>query len=149
MNTSHFLKIVLGQVAQPNGLKEILLPALLAVVNANRDISLLADSAAEATSLIPSSQMSESITQIVKLASRKLLGGHIVLEPQDLGDLHLNAHFATNILEELVLGAVDQFRFLNRAMVEPENNVAVVAIVGEIRSGDGHGFIGVGGEDGE
>lgn len=149
MNTSHSLKVVLGQILEANRLKKVLLPALLTIVNADRDISLLADCAAEATGLITSGQVGKRVAQIVKLAAGKLLCRHIILEPKNLGDLHLDAHLATNIFEELVLGAVDQFSLVNGPVVEPENNVAVLAIVGELWASDGYGLIRVGVKDGK
>ena len=48
-----------------------------------------------------------------------------------------------------MLGGVDLVRLLDGAVVQPEDDVAVVAIVGEVRAGDGDGLVGVGGEDGE
>lgn len=44
---------------------------------------------------------------------------------------------------------VDELRFRNRSVVQPEDNVAVLAIIDEIGAGDGDWFVGVGREDGE
>lgn len=73
----------------------------------------------------------------------------MVLEPQDLGDFHLNAHLASNILEQLVISGIDLFCLLDRTVVQPENDVAVVAIVGEIGAGNGNRLVGIVGEDGQ
>lgn len=149
MNTPHLLEVVFGQVTQANSLKEVFLPTLFTVVNTDGNVSLLTDGATKASGLIASSQVRKGIAQIVKLATGKLLSGHVVLEPKNLGDFHFNAHLATDIFKKLVLGAVDQFRLLNGAVVEPQDNVAVVAIVGKVRTGDGYRLIGVGRENGE
>jgi hypothetical protein len=44
-------------------------------------------------------------------------------------------------------GGVDFFGFGERSMVQPENNVAVVAIISEVRVGNRNGFVGVRGEN--
>lgn len=48
-----------------------------------------------------------------------------------------------------MLGSVDLLRLLDWPMIQPQDDVAVVAIIGKVRARDGHGFIGVIGEDGE
>lgn len=67
----------------------------------------------------------------------------MVLEPEDLGHLHLDAHLSANVLEELVVGVVDLFGLFDGSMVEPQDDVAVVAIVGEVRSGNGQRLVSV------
>lgn len=128
---------------------KVLLPALDTAVHADGDVALLTDGAAEAAGLVASGQVGEGIRQVVKLAAGKEIGGHVVLEPEDLGDLHFDAHLAADVLEQLVLGGVDLFRLLDRAVVKPQDNVAIVAIVGEIGAGDGDGLVGVVGKDGQ
>src|SRR2546430_13960050 len=97
VNPTHSLEVVLCEVSQADRLIEILLPALNTTVNADRNIALLAHSATEAPRLIASRQMRQRISQIVKLATVKQLGRHVVLQPEHLWDFHLNAHLTTNI----------------------------------------------------
>lgn len=147
MNATHPLKVILGKIAQTDGLEEILLPALLASVDTHRDVSLLADGAAEAPGLVPSGQVGERIGQVVELAAIEQLGGHVVLEPQGLGDLHLDAHLTAHVLEQLVLCAVDLLRLLDGAMIEPEDDIAIAAIVLEVWASDWDRLICVGREN--
>jgi hypothetical protein len=46
-----------------------------------------------------------------------------------------------------MLSIVDLLRLLNWPVVQPENDVAVIAIVGEVWTSYGYGLIGVGGEN--
>ncbi len=147
VNASHALEIILDEISEANLVVKIFLPALDAAINADGNVALLANGAAEAARLVAGSQVSKGIRQIVKLAAGKEIGRHVVLEPEDLGDLHLDAHLAANVLEQLVVGGVDLFRLLDRAVVKPQDNVAVVAIVGEVGAGDGNGLVGVAGKD--
>lgn len=147
IDATHPPEIVLGQVAKTNGLKKVFLPALLAAVDTNGHIALLADGAAEAARLVARGQVSKGITQVVELAAREELRRHVVLEPEDLGDLHLNAHLAADIFEELMLGGIDFLRLLDGTMIQPENDVAVVSIVRKVRPGNGLGLVSVLGED--
>ena len=128
---------------------KVLLPALDAAVDADGDIALLTDNAAVAASLVAGGQVCESISKIIKLGALKGLGRHVVLEPEHLGHLHLDAHLAANVLEELVLGVVDLFSLFNRSMVEPQNDVPVVAIIGKVGPCNRQRLIGIMGENSE
>jgi hypothetical protein len=143
------LEVVLGKVVKTNLMVEVLLPTLDATVDTHRDIALLANNTAVATSLVASSQVCKSIGKIIELGTCEQLRRHVVLEPENLGHLHFNAHLSTNILEKLVLGVVDLFGLFNRSVIEPENDVPVIAIVCEVWAGDGEWFVGVVGEDSE
>jgi hypothetical protein len=147
VDASHALEIVFDKITEANIVVEILLPALDTTINTNGNVTLLADGAAEAAGLVASSNVSEGISQIVEFAASKELGRHVVLEPENLGDLHLDAHLAADVLEELMVGGVDLFRLLDGAVVEPQNNVAVVAIVVKVRACNGNGLVGVSGKD--
>src|SRR5687768_17301762 len=107
VHATHALEVVLDQVAETNLLVKVLLPTLDTAINTNRDETLLTNGATEAPSLVASRQMGQSIRQIVKLALVPQLRRHVVLEPESLGDLHLDAHLATDVLEQLVTGRVD------------------------------------------
>jgi hypothetical protein len=149
IDTTHLLEIVLGKVAEANIMVEIFLPALDTTINAYRDIALLANNTAVATSFVASGQVCESICKIVELGTLEQLGRHVVLEPEDLGHLHLDAHLSADILEELVLGIVDLLGLFNGPVVEPQNDVAVVTVVCEVRSGNRERLVGVVSEDGQ
>lgn len=90
--------------------------------------------------------MSQCIRQIVKLALIKKFLGHVVLQPQDLGDLHLNGHLPANIAEEVVVSGIDQVGFLDGTVIQPQNDIAVSVEVG---AGHGDGLVGVGREYGQ
>jgi hypothetical protein len=149
VDTAHLLEVILGKVTETNVMVEVFLPTLDAAVDANRDVALLANNTAVAASLVASSQVSESICKIVELGTLKHLWGHMVLEPEDFGHLHLDAHLSTNVLEELVVGVVDLFGLFDRSVVEPQDDIAVVAIICEVRSGDRKGLVSVVSEDGK
>lgn len=143
VDTTHTLEIILSQVSQPNCLKKVLLPPLLTPINTYGNISLLTNSATKAPRLIPRSKMRQRIPQVIKLALPPQLLRHVVLQPKSLWNLHFNTHLATNIFEQLVLSRIDFLCLLHRTVVQPENNVAVITIVGEVRPRDGYGFVGV------
>ena len=143
------LKVVLHQVLESNLPVEILLPPLDAPVDANGHVPLLAHRTTEAPRLPARSKVRQRIREIVELAPRKQLRRHIPLQPQHLGHLHLNVHGTPDIAEEVVPRGVDLFRLLLRAVVKPEYDVAVGAVVGEVRASDGDGLVGVVGEDAE
>lgn len=73
----------------------------------------------------------------------------MVLEPEDFGHLHLDAHLSTNVLEELVVGVVNLFGLFDRSVVEPQDDVTVVSIVCKVRSGDRKWLVSVVSEDGK
>jgi hypothetical protein len=149
IDTTHLFKIVLGKVAEANIMVEIFLPALDTAINAYRYKALLANNTAVATSLVACGQVCESICKIIELGTLKQLGRHVVLEPEDLGHLHLDAHLSADVLEELVLGVVDLFGLFNGPVVEPQNDVAVVTIVCEVGSGNGERLVSVVSEYGQ
>lgn len=93
--------------------------------------------------------MGQSIGQVVELASGEQIGGHVVLQPQNLGNLHFDAHGATNIAQEVVTGGIDLVSLLDGSVVEPQNDVAIVAIVREVWAGDGYWLVGIVSENGE
>lgn len=69
----------------------------------------------------------------------------MILQPQDLRNLHLQGHRITNIAQHLVLSGVDQVRFLCSAVVQPQDDIAIGV---EVWTGDGDRAVGFG-EDGE
>lgn len=73
----------------------------------------------------------------------------MVLEPEDFGHLHLDAHLSTNVLEELVVGVVDLLGLGDRPVIEPQDYIPVITIVCEVRSSDGKWLVCVVCEDGE
>jgi hypothetical protein len=44
---------------------------------------------------------------------------------------------------------IDPLGFLNWSMIKPENNIAIISIIGEAGAGDWHWFIGIVGKDRE
>lgn len=148
VDTAHALEVVLAQVLQANFLEEILLPALDTTIDTHWDVALLADHRAEAASVVASGQVGESIGQVVELALLKELRRHVVLQPQDLGHFHLNAHLSTDVAEQVVVGGVDLLGLLDWPVVEPEDDIAVVAVcVIELWACDRDGLVGVLAED--
>jgi hypothetical protein len=142
--------VVFDQVLKTNVLEEVLLPTLLAAVYANRDVALLANGRTETAGILASGHLGQSIAQVVEVALCEELRGHVVLQPQDLGHLHLNAHRAADIAEEVVLGSVDLLGLLDGAVVEPQDDVAVVAVcVVEFGACDALGLAGLFVEDGQ
>lgn len=79
MNATHALEVVFGQITQTNGLEEVLLPALLAPINTNGNVALLADGTAKAACLVAGSYMGQGISKIIEFAAVEKLLGHIVL----------------------------------------------------------------------
>lgn len=90
--------------------------------------------------------MGQSIGQVVKLASLEQLGGHVVLEPENLGHFHLDAHSTSNVPQQVVTGVIDLLSLLHGAVVKPQDDIAIVAIVLEVRTGDRNRLISVMGE---
>lgn len=119
VHTAHAPKVVFSKIFQSDILKEIFLPALLTSIHTNGNIALLADSAAKASVLIARGQVRQRISQIIELAAVEQLLGHIVLEPQHLGNLHLDAHLAAYVAEQVVARGIDLVRLLDRTMVQP------------------------------
>lgn len=147
VDATHALKVILHQIAETDRLVKVFLPALDASVDTNGDKALLADGAAVASGIIASRHVCEGIGQIVKLALIKQLRWHVVLEPEDLRDLHLNAHCAADIAEQVVLCSIDLLRLLNRTVVEPENHIASIAVVFKIGTSDCDWLVGDIGKD--
>lgn len=141
IHTSHAPEVVLGQVAEADLLEEVLLPTLGTSIDAHGDVALLADGAAEAPRLATGGDVGQGICQVVEFATVEQLLRHVVLQPESFGDLHLDAHFTTDIAKEVVAGSINLLSLLNRAMVQPQNNVAVVAVVLEVRACDGNGLV--------
>jgi len=146
IDPSQALEVVLGQLAEADLAEEILLPAFDAAVDADGDIPLLADDAAEAALLVARGDVGEGVGQVVELAAVEELRGHVVLEPQDLGDLHLDGHLAADVAQQAVAGGIDAVGLGDGAVVQPEDDVAVRVEGGR---GDGDGLVGVAGEDGQ
>ena len=119
IDSTYSLEVVFGQIAQPNLSQEILLPTLHTAINTHRDISLLADDAAETSLLITCGYMLERICKIVELASVEQFRRHVVLQPQYFGHLHLYAHRAAHVSQQVVVCSVDLLGLLHRSMVEP------------------------------
>lgn len=149
INPTHSLEIVICKITQPNSLVEVFLPPLNTSIHANRHIALLADRTAEAPRLVARRQMRQRIRQIVELATIEQLRRHVILQPQHLRYLHLNAHLATHVAQEVVARGVDLLRLVDGSVVEPQDDVAVIAIVLEVGTRDGDGLVGVVGENGE
>ena len=125
VDTTHALEVVLHQILQSDLFQEILLPALDAAVHAHRDIALLTDDAAEAPLLISGSNVGQRIGKVKELALIKDFLGHVVLQPQDLGDLHFNGHLAADVAQQVVVGRVDFLSLLDGTVVQPEDDIAV------------------------
>lgn len=144
INATHALEIVLDKIIQSNSVIKVLLPAFDTAIHADWDVSLLADGAAEAAVLVTSGDVGESITEIVKLGPFKQLCRHIVLEPKNFGDLHFDAHFASNIFQKIVVSVVDELGLLDRSVVKPQDNVSIIAIAFEVRPSNGNRLVGIG-----
>jgi len=149
VDASQSLKVVLGKVAKTDGLEEILLPALHAAIDTDRDKTLFANRAAVTSGLVSGRHMRKCVRKIVKLAPIEQLRGHVVLQPKHLGDFHLDAHLATNVSKQVVLGVIDLLGLCKGSMVKPQHDVPIVSIIGEIRAGHWDRLIGVVGEDGK
>lgn len=70
--------------------------------------------------------MLEGISEIVEFTAIEEIFWHVVLQPQDLWDLHLDAHGAADVAEEVVFGGVDELGLLDGPVVEPQHDVVVV-----------------------
>ena len=68
---------------------------------------------------------------------------HVVLKPEHLGDLHLDTHLATDISQQVVASSVNLVRLCHWTMVEPQDNIAVVAVVLELGSRNWDRLVGV------
>lgn len=148
VDTTNTTEVVLGEIIQTDGAQEIVLPSLDTAINADRDEALLADDTAEATSLGASCDVGKGISQVVELATVEQLLGHVVLQPQDLGHLHLDTHLAANIAEKIVVSGIDLLRLFHRTVVKPENDVAVIAVsIVKLGTSHGDGLVGVLGKD--
>lgn len=143
------LEVVLDQIAEPNLVVKVLLPPLDAPVDADGHVPLLAHGAAEAPRLPARGEVGQRVGQVIELAAGEQLGRHVALEPQHLWHLHLDVHGAADVAQEVVARGVDLGRLLLRAVVEPEDDVAVGTVVGEVGPRDGDGLVGVMGEDAE
>lgn len=130
VDSSDTLKIIPSQVFQTDILEEILLPAFDTSVYANRHISLLAHDATEASLLIACGNVSEGIGEVIKFAFLIEFLGHIVLQPEDLWYFHFDRHLPAHIAEQIMICGVHLFSFLHRAMIEPEDNIAISVKIG-------------------
>lgn len=90
VDSAQSLEIIFHKIPQANGFQKVSLPSLDTTINTNGDISLLAHRTTEAPILILGSHMCQSIGQVVELAPIEQFLRHVVLQPQDLGNLHLN-----------------------------------------------------------
>lgn len=149
IDTSHALEIILDQFSQADGLIKIFLPTLDATVHADGHKPLLADSATVASGLGASRHMCQGIGEVVKLAPVEQLGSHVVLEPKNLGHLHFDAHGATDVPKEIVARGIDLLRLRNGAVIKPQNDIAVITIIFEIRTGYGNGLVSVMAKNGQ
>jgi len=148
VDTTHALEVVLAKILKTDLLQKVLLPTLDGSVDADWDVSLLTDNRAKAASLGASSHVGKCVSQVVELATIKELLWHVVLQPQDLWNLHLNRHLSTDISKKVVVGSVDLVCFLLWSVIEPQDDVAVVTIsVVKLWSGDGDWLVGIIGED--
>lgn len=90
--------------------------------------------------------MSESIRQVIELVLCECLSGHIIFQPQDLGDLHLNRHFPSHITQHLVSSGINLICFTSCSVIQPQDHVPVIV---EFRPSNGDWLIGIGGEGSE
>ena len=93
----HSLEVILHEIPQTNRMIKIFLPAFHTPINADRNEALLAHRAAEAPGLVARGNMRQGIGQIVEFAPIEERRRHIVLEPENLWDFHLDAHRAPHI----------------------------------------------------
>lgn len=141
IDSPHAPEVVLGQVAQTDFLEEILLPTLGAAVDTYRDVALLAHGTAEASRVASGSQVRQRIAEIIELAAIEQLLWHVVLQPEGFGDLHLNAHLSADIAEEVVAGGIDLLGLFDGAVIQPQYDIAVIAVVLEVGPGYGDGLV--------
>ena len=62
----------------------------------------------------------------------------MVLQPEYLGDLHLDGHLPTDISKQIMLGGIDLGGLLHRTVVKPKDDIAVRI---KVRSCDGDGLV--------
>ena len=134
IDSTYSLEVVFGQIAQPNLSQEILLPALHTAINTHGDISLLANDAAEASLLITSSYMLERVCEVVELTPVEQLRRHVIFQPQNFWHLHLYAHCATHISQQIVVCSVDLLGLLHRPMIEPQHHVVIIPALVKLRA---------------
>lgn len=79
VDTSQTPTVVLGQILKTNVLEEVLLPTLLAAINTDWHVSLLAHGRAEAACVLAGSHLCQGITQVVEVALGEQLWRHVVL----------------------------------------------------------------------
>ncbi|KAH3661648.1 hypothetical protein OGAPHI_006498 [Ogataea philodendri] len=135
-STAQSSEIVLHQFWQINLVQEIGRPTV-SIGDSLRDETLFTNSAAERSGFGAGCFVSEEIGQIVELAlvEQRLSVGvlwQMVLEPLHLWQLHLNGHFATNVLQALVVGGVDLVHLGLCSVVHPQDDVLEVVV--EIRT---------------
>jgi len=89
---------------------------------------LLADDTAVASSVTSGRQMCKSVAQIIELAAVKQLLRHVILQPQHLRYFHLDGHLAADVAEKVVVGSIDLLGLLHRAVVQPQDYVAIIPV---------------------
>lgn len=99
IDSSHPFEIIFHQILQPNFLQEVFLPALDTSIYTNRDEALLTDHTAETPLLVPSCDMGQGIGQIIEFTLVEELLGHVVLQPKNLGDFHLDGHLSPDVAQ--------------------------------------------------
>lgn len=149
MDATDAFEIVLDQVPKAYGLVKILLPAFDAAIDTNRHKSLFADGAAIATGFVTSGQMCQRVCEVIKLAPVKKFRRHVILEPEHLWYLHLDAHGAADVAQQVVAGGVDLGCLLHGPVVEPQDDISIIAVIGEVWAGDRNWLVRVMREDGE
>lgn len=125
VDSSHPLKVILHQIAEADCMIKVLLPPLDTAIDANWNKSLLAHRAAKASRVSSSGQMRQGVCKVVKLATIKEVFGHVVLQPQYLWDLHLDAHLAADIAQQIVACGIDLLGFSQGSVVQPQYHVAI------------------------
>lgn len=111
---------------------------------------MFANGRAEAAGVLSGGHLGQSVSQVVEVALGEELRRHVVLEPQNLGHLHLNAHGATDVAEQVVFCSVDLLGLLDGTVVEPQDDVSVVTVcIVELGAGDTLRLAGLFIEDGE
>lgn len=148
VDTTHALEVVLAKILKTDLLQKVLLPSLDGSVDSDWNVTLLTYNRAEAASLGAGGHVGKSISQVVELAAVEQFLWHMVLQPQDFWNFHLDRHLSTNVSEKVVVGSIDLVCFFLWSVVEPENDVAVIAVsVVELWTGDGDWLVGIVGED--
>ncbi len=137
-------EIVFCEFRQTDLSQEIFLPSLDAAVNPNWDKSLLAHGAAKAPSFCARGHVCQSVDQVVELTPIKELFRHIILQPQNFGDFHLYRHSTSHVLQKIMLGCIDDFGFLDRPMIKPQDDIMIIV---KLRTGHRHRLVSVMGED--